>query len=208
MWGDTVSISDRVRHCQLEWLGHVARMEDARLPRRLLFSSLPLPRPACGPRLRWKHVVSRHLVACGCRDWFGLSTDRNRWRREVVSYIPDAEPQIEPVMCPICHRSFRRPDMKSLKRRKCTAIRLLPLHLQPGAAPCPACHRWFASRGGLAVHRCQIQDSQPPTTPAKRPPLTKRPSVSARAAFAQQCARCERRFSRLQDVKRHSPFCS
>ena len=64
MLGDTISISDRVRHCQLEWLGHVVRMEDARLPKRLLFSSLPFPRPACGPHLLWKDVVSRHLVAC------------------------------------------------------------------------------------------------------------------------------------------------
>ena len=97
MWGDTVSISDRVRHRQLEWLGHAARMEDARLPKRLLSSSLPFPRPAYGPPLRWKDVVSRHLAACGCHDWFGLSRDCNRWRREVVLCIPDAEPQIEPL---------------------------------------------------------------------------------------------------------------
>ena len=95
-----------------------------------------------------------------------------------------------------------------MKRHKCTVVRLLPLHLQPGAAPYPACHRWFTSRSGLAVHRVQIPDSQPPTTPAKRPPLTKRASVSARAAFAHPYVRCELRFSRLQDLKRHSPFCS
>ena len=107
MWGDTVSMSDRVCHRQLEWLGHVARMENVPPPMRLLILSLPFPRPACGPRLWWKDIVSRHLPDCGCRGWFGLSRDRNRWRREVVSCVLDAEPRIERVTCPVFHQSFR-----------------------------------------------------------------------------------------------------
>lgn len=238
MWGDPVSISDRVRHRQLQWLGHVARMDVARLPKRILFSSLPFTRPACGPRLRWKDVVSRLLSACGCRGWFGLTGDRHRWREEVVCFSPSADPVPKLVVCPTCLRSFRRPS--DMGRHKCTAVRLLPLQLQPGAIQCPSCSRWFASAGGLAVHHCRAirgSVSQPLPVPTQRPPLPagicgaypvhcptcdrcfrthrrhsclrgQRPSASARAEFPHHCDRCQRRFSRLQDVKRHLPFCS
>ena len=121
--------------------------------------------------LQWKDVVSRHLAACGCYDWSGLSRDRNCWRREVVPCVPDTEPRIEPVLCPLCHRSFRRPDMK---RHKCIAVRLLPLHLLLlGVLPVIA---------GLL--RCQIPDSQPPILLATSSPLAKHPSVSTRGRLS------------------------
>ena len=124
MWGDTASISYHVRHHQLEWLTHVARMEDARLPKHLLFSSMPFPRLACGPHLLWKDVISHHCAGCGCRDWFELQG--NCWQREVVSCILDAELRIELVMCPLCHQLFSWPS--DMKRHKCTAVHLLPIH--------------------------------------------------------------------------------
>ena len=65
----------------------------------------------------------------------------------------------------------------------------LPLYLPSAASWCSMtsiCHRWFASRGSLAVHCCQtgqIPDSHPPPTPAKHSTRTKRPLVSTCAAF-------------------------
>ena len=41
-----------------------------------------------------------------------------------------------------------------MKRHKCTAERQKPVSQQRGAVQCGTCHKWFRSKGGLAVHRC------------------------------------------------------
>ena len=67
---------------RLEWLGHVMRMEDERLPKCLLFSSLERTRPACGPRKRWRDCVVSDLRARGVADsWVDIATtSRTDWR--------------------------------------------------------------------------------------------------------------------------------
>ena len=50
---------------RLQWLGHIARMDDHRLPKAVLFSWLHTPRPAHGPRRRWRDVVRDDLKAFG-----------------------------------------------------------------------------------------------------------------------------------------------
>ena len=50
LWGDPADISDKIAIRRLEWLGHVVRMEDERVPKRLLLASMEKTRPACGPR--------------------------------------------------------------------------------------------------------------------------------------------------------------
>ena len=41
-----------------------------------------------------------------------------------------------------------------MKRHKCTAERQKPVSQQRGAVQCGTCHKWFRSKGGLAVHSC------------------------------------------------------
>ena len=130
MWGDFVRISDRVHLHQREWLDHVAINGDDRLPKRLLFSSLPFPHPAFESGLRWM-LCCVILLLVDAVIGSGLRGTTICWRQEVVLCIPDTEPQIEPVPCPLCHRLFHR---LYKKRHACTAVCLLPLHLQPGAA--------------------------------------------------------------------------
>ena len=45
-FGMTEVLEDVVTVRRLKWLGHVARMEDERTPKRLLFGGLPQHRPA------------------------------------------------------------------------------------------------------------------------------------------------------------------
>ena len=102
---------------------------------------------------------------------------------------------------------------------------------QRGACHCGGCHRWFRSRGGLAVHRCTPNPGpviEPTVSPvasssrhlhrceptAKRAgqtakhggPTTKRPTVAERVTFTLRCV-CGRRFRRRQDLARHSSSC-
>ena len=53
--------ADKVKRRRLEWLSHLARMDDDRLPKFALFSWLPKPRPRCWPKRRWRDVVRRDL---------------------------------------------------------------------------------------------------------------------------------------------------
>ena len=49
-WGDEETVSSKVMIRRLEWLGHLARMPDERMPKTALFSWLPKTRPRCGPK--------------------------------------------------------------------------------------------------------------------------------------------------------------
>ncbi len=46
------SLEDIVIVRQLRWLGHLARMDDHRLPKKILFGWLPQHRPAHATRMR------------------------------------------------------------------------------------------------------------------------------------------------------------
>ena len=58
-WGDTESAEDRVLKRRMEWLGHLARIPDQRMPKAALFGWLPQLRPRGGPRRRWRDVIKR-----------------------------------------------------------------------------------------------------------------------------------------------------
>ena len=60
-WGDSKTVTDMVALRRLEWLGHLARMNASRTPRKCLFGWLPQPRPRGGPRKRWRDVVKSDL---------------------------------------------------------------------------------------------------------------------------------------------------
>ena len=62
----TEPIVDMVSCRQLQWLGHLARMEDSCLPKSILFAWFPATRPAHGPRRCWRDVVRDDLKAFTC----------------------------------------------------------------------------------------------------------------------------------------------
>ena len=47
-WDDVETITTKLQKRRLEWLGHLARMPDCRMPKIALFSWLPQTRPCCG----------------------------------------------------------------------------------------------------------------------------------------------------------------
>ena len=47
-WGNEECIDQMIKRRRLDWLGHIARMPDDRIPKKMLFGWLQQPRPQGG----------------------------------------------------------------------------------------------------------------------------------------------------------------
>ena len=81
-WGDIEIIRVKLIGRCLEWLGHLARMPEHRLPKVFLFGWLPAVRPFKGPRRRWRDQVKKdiEMVGCNSKEWYNTAQDRCRWK--------------------------------------------------------------------------------------------------------------------------------
>lgn len=207
-WGSNDLLSDVLRHRRLQWLGHVARMPDERLPKQLMFGWLPQTRPAHGPRLRWKDRARSDLATVQADDWFATAQDRPEWRQLCKREVPHP-PRPQSVTCPVCQRTFK--SRAGLTRHKCSDIRQLPVQDQPGSKQCSTCRRWFKSAGGLAVHKCSnSRKSSEKTSAAGRSkptqPSSSLPRVSVKdlGCCAHHCNTCKRCFKSPAGFHRHN----
>jgi hypothetical protein len=62
------------------WLGHLGRMAEDRMPKRIFTKELEGTRRRGRPR---KEDVERDLLVLGVRQWRELVTDRKKWRKIV-----------------------------------------------------------------------------------------------------------------------------
>ena len=86
LWGDQETMDTKIAKRRLEWLGHVARMPDHRMPKMSLFGWLPQTRPLGGPWKKWRDVIRRDLQAICIpeEEWYKTTLSRERWS---VTYI-------------------------------------------------------------------------------------------------------------------------
>lgn len=69
---------------RLQWLGHVFRMPEERLPRRLLTCWVKLPRPKGRPPLTYGHGLVNDLKTHNLVDlWSDIAGNRKEWRSVV-----------------------------------------------------------------------------------------------------------------------------
>jgi hypothetical protein len=74
-------VHDFISRSRLRWLGHVARMPDHRVPKKLLFSGVSGRRSRGRPKKRWTDVVKVDLKRKGhTNNWFRSCKDRAFWR--------------------------------------------------------------------------------------------------------------------------------
>jgi len=63
---------------RISWLGHLDRMEEDRMPKKIFTQELEGTRRRGRPRKRWKEEVERDLRVLGVRRWRELVADRKK----------------------------------------------------------------------------------------------------------------------------------
>ena len=127
-WGDEETASEKVKKKMLEWLGHLVRMPDHRIPKSTLFGWLPQPRPICGPKKRGRDMMRRDFkdIKVSEEEWYDEAVRSRarwstlcrdgleRWGERMGTCAPVA---VRDVMCEVCSRIFRRQSDKA--RHEC-----------------------------------------------------------------------------------------
>ena len=63
---------------RISWLGHLERMEEDRMPKKIFTQEFEGTRRRGRPRKRWKEEVERDLQVLGVRSWRELVADREK----------------------------------------------------------------------------------------------------------------------------------
>ena len=78
----TVGIEAIIIASQLRWVGHIARMPDERIPKRVFYGQLSSGQRSRGrPLLRYKDRLKDSLKACRMEISIEMAQDRPAWRR-------------------------------------------------------------------------------------------------------------------------------
>jgi len=65
---------------RISWLGHLERMEEDWMPKRIFTEELEGTRRRGRPKKRWREEVERDLQVLGVRRWRELVKDGEKWR--------------------------------------------------------------------------------------------------------------------------------
>jgi len=75
-------IVEGIKFRRLGWAGHIVRMGEQRIPKKVLNGNFHTARPVGRPRTRWADVVQRDpRPLLGIRGWRSKAANRDEWRR-------------------------------------------------------------------------------------------------------------------------------
>nr|VZI50403.1 unnamed protein product [Spirometra erinaceieuropaei] len=150
-----LSIYSMLRQMQLRWSGHLVRMDDERLPKRLFYGDVAKgSRRQGGPIRRYKDTLksSLKLLQINPTNWEELACDRPTWRRTVKTGAA-------------IYEANRITTAKAKRESTAAVSHINNRDTTTGTTPaspdssyenqdytCPHCDRTFTSRIGLVAH--------------------------------------------------------
>jgi hypothetical protein len=75
------TITETINLNRLCWFGHVQRMEENRIPKRVLYMNLESKRPRGRPRNRWQDEVREDGRIVGGEGWQEKVYNREEWKK-------------------------------------------------------------------------------------------------------------------------------
>jgi len=72
---------EAIRLNRLHWFGHVQRMEDNRIPEKVLYMNLETTRMRGRPRNRWQDEVREDGRLVGGKGWKEWLYNREEWKK-------------------------------------------------------------------------------------------------------------------------------
>jgi hypothetical protein len=72
-----------IKEERISWLGHLERIDEDKMPKKIFTQELEGTRQRGRPRKGWREEVERVLQVLGVRRWRELVTDRTKWRNIV-----------------------------------------------------------------------------------------------------------------------------
>jgi len=69
-----------IKQQKISWLGHLERMEENRMPKKIFTQELEGTRRRRRPRKGWREEVERDVQVLGVRRWREMAIDREKWR--------------------------------------------------------------------------------------------------------------------------------
>ena len=138
-------ISTVLTQRRLRLLGHIMRMGEDRLPRKLLVCAPSHgKRSAGGQKMRWNDQVLRDLKSCNLEvDWRTLTQDRSEWRGRIRSETSDLNDTREAA------EKHRKDEQRHRREARQTASDLALLCTEEG------CSFSALSHAGLVNHQRQ-----------------------------------------------------
>nr|VZI17684.1 unnamed protein product [Spirometra erinaceieuropaei] len=153
-----LSIYAILRQMQLRWSGHLVRMDDERLPKRLFYGDVATGSRRQGGQIRrYKDTLKSTLkrLQINPTNWEALARDRPTWRRTVKTGAAIYE--ANRIAAAKAKREARKSQLRPVRN---AAAQPLPT--------CPRCQRTFRARIGLVGHLRTNCTSR--TAPAIVPP--------------------------------------
>jgi hypothetical protein len=75
------TIAETIRPNRLRWFGHVQRMEENRIPKRVLYMNFESTRPRGRPRNRWQNEVRVDGRIVGGEEWQPKVYNGEEWKK-------------------------------------------------------------------------------------------------------------------------------
>ena len=79
--------STKITEKRLMWYGHVVRMKEEHIVRKMLDVNIPGKRSRGRPNLRWKDACKRDMTKSGLKE--DNATNRAECSKKLISYIGD-----------------------------------------------------------------------------------------------------------------------